>query len=272
MKRDLMKKLVTTALASLLLVALATPVLAMGPLDADASLALQSKYVWRGMVQSPDMVLQPEVNVGVMGFTAGFWGNMDTSNVNGQESEFNEMDWTLGYEMNLPFLNFGTGLIHYRFPNSLDMVDGTPSTTELYLHASANVILSPSLTFYQDLDEIKGGYWEASISHGAPLSPAANLDLKAGLGLGSKGYIEGYFGHASILPSVPEVPGNATMTDAYLTASVPYSLALFFTVTPSVTYTTLMSDVKDIVDAAGDGAYHGDSDAFYFSLTGTFKF
>lgn len=266
---DLMKKLIMTALTGLVLVALATPVLALGPLDANAGLGLHSKYVWRGMVVTPDMVLQPEVSVGLLGFTAGFWGNMDTNDINGQESEFNEIDWTLGYEMGLPFMNFGAGFIYYTFPNSLvDM----KSTTEFYLNGSLNVLLSPSLTFYQDLDQIKGAYWEASVSHGMPLSPAANLDLGAGLGLGSKGYIEGYFGPATILPSVPEVPGNATMTDAYLTASVPYSLALFFTITPSVTYTTLLSDVKDIVDAADGVAYHGESDAFYWSLTGTFKF
>ncbi len=270
-----MKKLIMTALAGLVLVAMATPVLALGPVDVNAELGLHSKYVWRGMVTSPDMVLQPAVDVNLLGFTAGFWGNMDTSDANGYESEFNEIDWTIGYEMNLPFLNLGTGFIYYRFPNPSDLVpepEETPSTTELYLHASANVILSPSLTFYQDIDKIKGGYWEASISHGMPLSPAANMELGAGLGLGSKGYIEGYFGPATLLPSVPEVPGSATMTDAYLTASIPYNLALFFTITPSVTYTTLMSDVKDIVDAADGVAYHGESDAFYWSLTGTFTF
>ena len=271
-----MKKLIMTALTGLVLVAMATPVLALGPVDVNAELGLHSKYVWRGMVTTPDMVLQPAVDVNLFGLTAGFWGNMDTNDVNEQKSEFNEIDWTLGYEMNLPFLNFGTGFIHYRFPNSMNPLDGTPiatpSTTELYLHASANVILSPSLTFYQDIDEIKGGYWEASVSHGLPLSPVANLDMEAGLGLGSKGYIEGYFGEHTILPAVPEVPGNASLTDAYLTASMPYSLALFFTITPSVTYTTLMSDVKDIVDLADGEAYHGESDAFFWSLTGTFTF
>ncbi len=146
------------------------------------------------------------------------------------------------------------------------------STTEFYLNGRVNVLLSPSLTFYQDLDQYKGAYWEASVSHGLQLSPTANLDLAAGLGLGSKGYIEGYFGPATILPTVPEVPGNATMTDFYVNASLPYKLALFFTITPSVTYTTLMSDVKDIVDAADGVAYHGESDAFYWSLTGTFNF
>jgi hypothetical protein len=103
---DLMKKLIMTALTGLVLVALATPVLAMGPLDINAGLGLHSKYVWRGMVVTPDMVLQPEVTLGLLGFTAGFWGNIDTNDVNGQDSEFNEIDWTLGYELGLPFMNF----------------------------------------------------------------------------------------------------------------------------------------------------------------------
>lgn len=262
-----MNKLTMMVLTGLLLTALAAPAFAFGPIDAEAELALNGKYVWRGMVMTPDPVLQPSVSLSAFGFGAGFWGNIDTNDVNGQESEFGEIDWTLSYGMGLPMVNLEAGLIYYTFPNAKDF-----NTTEFYLGASLNVLLSPKLTVYQDIDAIKGAYWEASVSHGVALSPTLNLELGGGLGLGSKGYIEGYFGAADGLPNVPEVPGNATMTDYYVSAAVPFDLALFFTVTPSVTYSSLVGDVKDIVDTADAGMYHGDANAFVWGLSATFRF
>ena len=117
-------------------------------MDVDAGLALNGKYVWRGQVVTPDPVLQPDVTVNFLGFSAGFWGNIDTNDVNGMEWEFNEVDWTLGYEMNLPLLNLGAGFINYTFPGS-----DASGTTEFYLGASVNVLLSPSLTVYQDIEQ-----------------------------------------------------------------------------------------------------------------------
>ena len=261
-----MKKWTLLALTGLLLAAATTPALALGPLDAEAGIDLYGKYVWRGMVATPDPVLQPWVGVNTMGFSAGFWGNMDLNDVNGSEWEFNEVDWTLGWAMSLPKVELGAGLIYYDFPN-LDA-----NTTELYLHAGLSVLLSPSLTFYQDLDAIKGGYWEAAVSHDVGVGETMTLELGATLGLGSEGYINGYFGGAEGLPGVPEMPGGASMTDLKLTAGLPFQVAHFFTFTPSVAYTTLMGDVKDVVDA-GDGAvYHGESDAFFWGLRGAFKF
>lgn len=260
-----MKKLMLPALLGLLLTSAALPALAAGPVDVGAGIDVLGKYVWRGMVVTPDPVVQPWAEVGLMGFSAGFWGNIDTNDANDTDWEFNEIDWTLGWSMGLPMVELGAGLIYYDFPTA------DTSTTELYLHAGLNVLLSPSLTFYQDLDAIEGTYWDAGISHGVALSPATNLELSAHLGLGSEGYIGGYFGGAAGLPGVPELPGGANMTDASISAAVPFNLALFFTLTPSLTYTTLLGDVKDVVDA-GDAVYHGESDAFFWGLSASFTF
>jgi uncharacterized protein (TIGR02001 family) len=253
-----------TILLILALAAVATPTFAMGPLDVSADLAFNSKYVWRGMVATDDPVLQPGVSASVAGFGFGFWGNIDTSDINGNEFEFNEIDYIISYGMSLPLVSFGAGLIYYDFPNT-----GMDATTELYLTASAGVLLSPTLTVYQDIDRFKGAYWEASVSHGMPLSPAANLELTGALGLGSKGYFNGYFG---VMPD-PDVPGGvseftgASMSDFRLTAGVPYSTIPFFTITPAVTYTTLLGDAKDAVELAD-----GDKDTFYYGLTVSFRF
>jgi len=263
-----MKKLTMMVLTGLVLMAMAVPVLALGPVDVDAGLALNGKYVWRGMVATPDAVLQPMVDVGLLGFSAGFWGNVDTNDVNDMEMRFSEIDWTLGYGLSLAVLDINAGFIYYTFPQDEEL-----DTTEFYLGAALSVLLSPSLTIYQDLDVHKGAYWELGISHAMELRPGTELELSAGLGMGSEGYIYGYFGGlpADIITD-PEIPVDASMTDYYISAGVPFHPIPMFTVTPSVSYTALSGDVKDIVDGSGGGTYHGESDAIIWGLSASFSF
>jgi hypothetical protein len=261
-----MKKLMLIAVTGLNLVALAAPALALGPFDADAGLSLNGKYVWRGMVATPDPVLQPEVGLGLLGFKAGLWGNIDTSDVNGSEWEINEINWILGYELSLAILSMDAGFIYYNFPN-LNGAD----TSEFYLGAAVNVLLSPSLKFYQDLDRTKGAYWAAQISYGVAMG-ANELELSGGVGFGSKGYIEGYFGPGAPLPTETEVPGDASLTDYHFKAALPFHPLPMFTVTPSVMWTSLNGDVKTNVDSSGGESYHGESDAFVWGLNASFSF
>jgi len=254
-------KLIVLGLA---LVSVAAPALALGPLDVNADLALNSKYVWRGIVASPDMVIQPAVGVSFLGFGLGVWGNMDTSDYNGTESQFNELDYTLSYGLSLPLVSLGIGLIYYDFVN-VDFDD----TTELYLSASVGVILSPSLIVYQDIDQFKGAYWEFGIGHGFPLSPTIDLDFSANLGLGSEGYLKGYFG---AIPD-PEIPNQwssftgASMSDFRFGATLPWKAVPFITITPGAFYSTLLGDSKSSAEGYGD-----DTDAFVYGITASFSF
>ena len=170
-----MKKLLTIALAGLLAISAAAPVLALGPLDLEAELPLYSKYVWRGMVNTDDYVLQPSLAVGLFGFKLGVWGNYELTDVNSTDlldtkGEFNEVDYTLSWGMSLPFLDFGAGFYYYDYPNN-----ERDNTSEFFLSAKVNVILSPSLVVYQDLDKYKGGYWDFAIGHDFALGETTNL-------------------------------------------------------------------------------------------------
>ncbi len=239
--------------------------LAMGPVDLEAELALHSKYVWRGIIATDEAVLQPGISGSIAGFGFGLWGNMDLTDANQTDKEFNEIDYSLTYGMSLPLVSFEAGLVYYDFPN-LD----AEATTELYLSAEASVILSPRVAVYQDIDAIKGAYWELGASHGVPLSPMADLVFDASLGLASKGYMNGYFGGiAGDLdgPAGLEDFTGASMSNFSLAAGLPYHPVPLVTVTPSVAYHTLLGDAGDAVDAVG-----GDKDTITFGLTGAFKF
>ena len=111
--------------------------------------------------------------------------------------------------------------------------------------AKAGVILSPSLAVYQDIDKYKGAYWAASIGHGFGLGESVNVDLTGGLGLGSKSFIGGYFGG---MMSIPDTDLGASVSDFYVRAGVPFHPIPFLSITPSVTYTSLLGDAKKALD------------------------
>jgi len=246
-----MKKFLLTSLTLIMMVSAAMPALALGPLDANADLAFMSKYVWRGMVVNPEAVLQPGVSASFLGFGVGFWGNIDMTDIYNNSGEFTEIDWIANYGFSFPLISIDFGLIYYDFPNT-----ESNATTEFYVTGSAGVLLSPTLSIYYDFDEVDGAYINAGISHGIAIGPELDLDLGASLGLGDSGYNNSYFGI-----------DDGGMTDFLFTASVPFEAIPFFTITPSVNYSTQMGDVKDKTDSLD-----GDSDAFFYGITASFSF
>ena len=51
-----------------------------------------TKYIWRGQNLNDKSVFQPSVSVGLNGFTASVWGNLDLTGKNHNCSEFTEVD------------------------------------------------------------------------------------------------------------------------------------------------------------------------------------
>jgi hypothetical protein len=265
-RRIIMKRNLKATLALVLLLGILLPATgqAMGPLNLNAEVAAHSKYMWRGIIITDDWVVQPSLSASVLGFGVNFWGNLDLSDANDTEFKLNEVDYTLTYGLPLPLLDLEGGLIHYRFPNT-----DTDATTELYLSAAANVLFSPRIAVYRDLDAFKGTYWELGASHGMPLSDVFNVELDAVLGLGSKGYLEGYFGVSNPVGEIPDELNftGASMSNMSVTVGVPYPLIPFVKVTPSVSYHTLLGDPADARDATD-----ADKDALVFGVTAAFNF
>jgi len=243
-----MKKLLLIALTGLLIAGASAPALALGPLDIDAELPVYSKYVWRGMNSVDDPVLQPGLDVKFLGFKLGVWGNMDLTDINQSNGKFTEVDYTLGYSLGLAIVDFGAGFIHYSYP-----YHHRDDTTEFYLSGKVNVLLSPALAVYQDIDEHKGAYWAASVGHGFSLGETAKLEVTGGLGLGSQGFIDGYYAG---MMTVPDTDLDASMTDYFVRAEVPFHPIPFFSITPSFTYTSLLGDAKKALDG-NDRLYYG---------------
>jgi len=94
-----MKKLVVCAvMMGLMITGLATGVLAGG----DVTIDMYSAYVWRGQVLTTGGVLQPAFSMETpIGLNLGAWGNMDLTDKNQEQWEFNEVDLMASYALPL---------------------------------------------------------------------------------------------------------------------------------------------------------------------------
>ena len=198
------------------------------PLTLEAEVALFSRYVWRGQRLTDDPVFQPDVTVGWGDVSLNVWASMDLTDVNGNELEFSEVDFTLevGREITTEPCSvrlFG-GAILYTFPNT-----AFDSTLELFAGIALGVPLAPSLTVYQDVQEIDGTYVELGLHHDVAL-PLGRLSLGAALGWGGESYNDGYWGVRA-----------AGLNDLRVTAGWPVELE-GWTIEPSIAFSALLDD------------------------------
>jgi hypothetical protein len=208
-----------------------------GP-SISADITVASKYVWRGLVLTDDRVLQPSLTVDYKSLSLNVWGNTDLTDVNGTPGETNELDYTLSYSFAVKKVNLTLGAIQYTFPHT----DFEP-TAEIYGSAGLDMLLSPTVSIYYDIDEVNGLYGTFGVSHSVPLGEVVkgispSLDLSGSIGYGSSNYNEGYFGvHSSGL------------VDLLMTATLSVPIDEHLSVGPFVSFSQVLdSDLRDAVD------------------------
>jgi hypothetical protein len=158
------------------LVATAVPAAAQVTVGADVGLF--SDYVWRGITYTNKFVIQPDAYLtfptGPATFTAGGWFNIEPGKYDGAsdisesggESSFDVAEFDWWGEFNYPYqkANFTLGATGYYFPNDAGFTKAA-NTYEIYGKVGLSVPLNPKLAVWYDVDKIKGGYFEGSISH-----------------------------------------------------------------------------------------------------------
>lgn len=211
------------------------------------------KYIWRGQNISDDPVFQPDFSGSYKGFTAGIWGNLETTNINSNSGEFTEIDYYIDYSSDVQGvdnLGYSVGMITYEFP-----VNGSADdTTELYAGVSLDVPANPSVMFYRDVDEAKDGtYISVGLGHSfedvfklAGDTPVG-MDIGATLGWGNTSYNKFYWGAK---PNGKKIGGE--MNDLVLTVAFPFELA-GLSITASANYVTLVGDDIRKTDTYGRG-------------------
>ncbi len=100
------------------------------------------------------------------------------------------------------------------------------------------------------------------------LGETMKLDLTGGLGLGSQSYISGYY--AGML-SVPDTDIDASMTDFFVRAELPFHPIPFLSIIPSAAYTSLLGDAEKALDN-DEMLYSGKKDNVVWGLSALFSF
>ena len=205
---------------------------------AEVSVAALSQYVFRGFALSKDsIVLQPSMTVGYKGFSFNLWGNMDTdlwNSDNGQNpSSWTETDMTMAYGWAMGPVNFSTGYTYYAVDNSVN------NTQEVYLSATLDTLLKPTLKIYRDIEHFAGWYVSLGVSHSVPITGEINLDLGAQVGYLAADDANSY--------EDPNEAGKAyrSFHDGLLSASVKIPVNQYVSVTPQLYYSFPLSNEAD---------------------------
>ncbi|MBL7071904.1 MAG: hypothetical protein ISS26_07050 [Candidatus Omnitrophica bacterium] len=217
------------------------------PLEMDADIAFNSKYIWRGFNLDDDPVFQPGGSIGAYGFTASVWGSYDIDDDDGVDGD--EFDIILDYTYEYDIFSLSAGNTFYFFPGT----DG--ESYELYIGGAVDTLLSPSLTFYYDYgDEDDGGadglYLVFEASHSIPIfemgESEVSLDLNSHVAYNHELFISGEGG------------------DFGIGAALTIPLNEHVTASPAISYSVPFGDMSDSDDGNQD-------DEFYFGTTWSFS-
>ncbi|MFZ3047617.1 MAG: hypothetical protein WA151_17030 [Desulfatirhabdiaceae bacterium] len=150
---------------------------------AAMDLGVFSQYIWRGFELSRNsMVVQPSVTLAYDGLSFNVWGNLDTDRKTiagdgseNSETKYTETDMTIAYAKDLGPVKLGGGLIYYG-------LDGLQDSQELYVSATLNTILNPTLSIYREIGHLPAWYVNLGVSHSQEIAKKITLDLAASAG------------------------------------------------------------------------------------------
>jgi hypothetical protein len=224
-----------------------------------ASVDVMSNYVWRGQKLSNSWVLQPSVGISYGVFGANIWGNYDSDRAEATSDdtghgELTETDITLNYTRSIDKFTFVAGYIYYAF-------DGANDTQELYLSASYDTLLKPTLTVYYDYDEGQGGFVIASIGHSFEAIKGTTLNLGASASYNINNKVMGL-----------DEDGDefSNFYNGELSASLNIPVWKAISVTPKIAYSfPLSNDAEDAIESISDD---GDKDIVYGGVNLTLSF
>ena len=253
-----MKKLVMSMwIALTVAVCISGSVFALEDVGFDVSADFNSKYIWRGQVINDDPAFQPGISMTIDKLTLGIWGSLDLTDYTGNNEEFIEYDYYVDYTTTVAEgIDLSVGVINHYFPSGED-------TTEVYWGLAFDLPLSPSVTVYHDVDEVKGTYVSAGIGYSiekiaelCPETPIA-MEIGASLGWGSKSYNKGYWG---------STVNESALNDLTVSVAFPFEVG-GWTISPSVNYVTLMDDDVRKSDAFRTSRHTQDSDYFFTGIS-----
>lgn len=201
---------------------------ATAQLRADADVAFNSDFVWRGVTSTNRFVIQPEAMLSApmrgTTFLLGVWGNIEPARYNGTNdiSSLGGLPGPLVTQSqlwveasrNIKALETTLGVQGYFFPHVGDLSQWT--TGEIYVNASADAFVSATLNVAYDFAKVRGTYVEGALSReitgerNGAISLGVTAGYSAGQAEGPRGRDLAYFTQEG--PTHVDVSASATFT------------------------------------------------------------
>jgi hypothetical protein len=213
------------------------------------SIGFYNQYMFRGyQIGKDSLIIQPSLSASYRGFSASFWGNIDTHEKATQNftpdrpgrTSFNEADLTLSYTYVVNKWSFTGGYIYY---NTKYMDE----TQEFYGSVSWDVFAKPTLSIYRDVASYPGWYINLSLAQSFKIYKEVSLDLGAGVSyaLGTGSFWDTYQASTGAYTGSKYSAFHSGMLSAGLTIPVTKK----FSVQPMLAWWfPLSSDAKKRVD------------------------
>lgn len=171
--------------------------------------------------------------------TVGGWANIDLGQYDDPEDDLSESGGTSAFdfaefdpyaEVSFPVgrATLTGGVTAYIYPNDDPGLTTDFNTVEIYGKVGFDAPLSPELSIYYDVDQIKGAYIEGAVSHSLPLSEKTTLELGA-----VAGFSAGQGTPDDILSDEGANFSDDGFTHFDLSAGVPFT-AEAFSITPVI--------------------------------------
>lgn len=242
-------------------------------ITGSASVGIFNRYIFRGYELSNDsVVMQPALSVSYKGFSATFWGNIDSDEHSTQsfipdregQKSFNETDLTLSYTYTIERFSMTGGYIYYG-------TKYTQETEELFLSASYDIVTKPTITVYRDITSYPGTYINLYLSHSEKIYKDITLDLGASASyfVGDDNYWRTYESSTGAYTGEK----YSAFHDGMVKAGFTIPLAKNFSVQPIAQYWfPLSSKAKRIVDGNSYNPNGKLDDTFVSGINLTFTF
>ncbi len=249
------------------------PAVAENQITGSANLGIFNKYIFRGYeLSDKSVILQPALSLGYGGFSASFWGNIDSDEHATQslapdrpgQKSFNEIDLTLAYSRSFGPISLTGGYIYYGTKYASE-------TEEIFGSVSYETYGNPTLTVYRDITSYPGTYLNLSLSHSLKVLGEITLDLGASAGylIGSSEYWKTYES------STGGYTGKkySAFHDGMLSAGLTFPIGKFLAIQPVVQYWfPLSSDAKRKVDGNSYNPNGYLDDNLVFGVNAKFSF
>lgn len=165
--------------------------------------------------------------------------------------DFDELDLYIGLTKTLGPVDLSVGYTYYAFPGA-----SGSNTDEVYLGVATEFEygIGLSLTYYEDIDVIDGGYLELEATKSFELSACVSLDLAVGA--------------AWSFDYNVDVDGGALdgFNHFYISVATPWEILENMTLTPYIKFVGAGSDLDNDFDATAS------DDLFYGGITLSYAF